>query len=125
MYKEEIEKHINNCFNNFVQNTSKLIDSILNRHQDPVVFHNIKTEDTIVTEPKQIKEEQCLDFKSESTIPWFYLPYTIRTIPRRRQPNWYRQIVEIVQEVIESQAIVPIRPNPAYTHNNTTWKKKE
>ncbi|CAG8800722.1 41257_t:CDS:1, partial [Gigaspora margarita] len=56
-HKEEIEKHINNRFNNFAQNTSKMIDSILNRHQDPVVFHNIKTENTIVTKPKQIKEE--------------------------------------------------------------------
>ncbi|CAG8697510.1 8884_t:CDS:1 [Gigaspora margarita] len=56
-HKEEIEKHINNRFNNFAQNTSKMIDSILNRQQDPVVFHNIKTEDTIVTKPKQIKEE--------------------------------------------------------------------
>ncbi|CAG8660993.1 14193_t:CDS:2 [Gigaspora margarita] len=56
-HKEEIEKHINNCFNNFIQNTSKMIDSILNRYQNLVVFHNIKTEDIVVTDPKQIKEE--------------------------------------------------------------------
>ncbi|CAG8726753.1 35737_t:CDS:1, partial [Gigaspora margarita] len=36
-----------------------------------------------------------------------------------------RQMVEVVQEMIRSQAIVPIRPNPAYTYNNTTWKKKD
>ncbi|CAG8757960.1 41635_t:CDS:2, partial [Gigaspora margarita] len=69
--------------------------------------------------------EQCLDYKSESMIPWFYLPHTIRTIPRGRQPNWYRQIVEMVQEIIGFQAIVPIRPNPAYMYNNTIWEKKE
>ncbi|CAG8840685.1 13766_t:CDS:2, partial [Gigaspora margarita] len=68
---------------------------------------------------------QCLDYKSKSTIPWFYLPHTIRTISRRRQPNWYKQIVEMVQEMIGSQAIVPIRPNSAYTYNNAIWEKKE
>ncbi|CAG8586168.1 4219_t:CDS:1 [Gigaspora margarita] len=69
--------------------------------------------------------EQCLDCESVSTIPWFYLPHTIRTIPRGRQPNWYRQIVEVVQKMIGSQAIVPIRPNSVYMYNNTIWEKKE
>ncbi|CAG8830481.1 29914_t:CDS:2, partial [Gigaspora margarita] len=35
------------------------------------------------------------------------------------------QIVEVVQEMIGSRAIVPIRPNPVYTYNNTIWEKKE
>ncbi|CAG8848183.1 23489_t:CDS:1, partial [Gigaspora margarita] len=69
--------------------------------------------------------EQCLDYESESMIPWFYLPHTIRTIPRGRQPKWYKQIVEMVQEMIGSQAIVPIKPNSAYTYNKVIWEKKE
>ncbi|CAG8851238.1 27272_t:CDS:2, partial [Gigaspora margarita] len=38
---------------------------------------------------------QYLNYKGESMIPWFYLLHTIRTIPRGRQPNWYKQIVEM------------------------------
>jgi len=56
-HKEEIEKHINKRYNNFAQNTTKMIDSVLNRRTEPVIFHNIKKDDSIITQPKQIKEE--------------------------------------------------------------------
>ena len=34
-----------------------MIDSVLNRRIDPVIIHNIKKNDSIITQPKQIKEE--------------------------------------------------------------------
>ena len=35
---------------------TKMIDSILRRHTDPVTFHNISTNNTLITEPQEIKE---------------------------------------------------------------------
>ncbi|CAG8839643.1 1876_t:CDS:2, partial [Gigaspora margarita] len=57
IHKEKIKKHINNYYNNFAQNTTKIIDSILNRHIDPIIFHNVKTEDRVITKPKQINKK--------------------------------------------------------------------
>ena len=34
-----------------------MIDSVLNRRTDPVIFYNIKKDGSIITQPKQIKEE--------------------------------------------------------------------
>ncbi|CAG8764535.1 22051_t:CDS:2 [Gigaspora margarita] len=97
-HKEEIEKHINNRFNNFAQNTSKMIDSILNRHQDPVVFYNIKTEDTTVTEPKQIKEEVRKHYEKWTQA---------NPLNPRKWSEW------------------ATKPNLAYMYNNAIWEKKE
>ena len=33
-----------------------MIDSILRRHTDLVTFHNISTNDILITEPQEIKE---------------------------------------------------------------------
>ena len=33
-----------------------MINSILNRHKDPVIFENIKTNNNLITEPDSIKQ---------------------------------------------------------------------
>ena len=40
---------------NFKQISTSMINSILNRHKDPVKFENIKTPNDIITEPQLIK----------------------------------------------------------------------
>src|SRR5260363_167360 len=74
-----------------------MIDSILKRHQDPVVFYNIKTEDTIVTEPKQIKEEvrkhyekwtQANPFNPEKWTEWATEYEPIQSI----DPTWFKTL---------------------------------
>ncbi|CAG8798646.1 35172_t:CDS:2, partial [Gigaspora margarita] len=39
-HKEEIEKHINNRFNNFAQNTSKIIDKEVRKHYEKWIQTN-------------------------------------------------------------------------------------
>jgi hypothetical protein len=56
-HKDKINQHINTRYNNFQTNTTKMIDSILNRHTDPVHFENIKTEDKVYTTAKEIKQQ--------------------------------------------------------------------
>ena len=41
-----------------------MIDSILRRHTDPVTFHNISTNDTLITESQEIKEAIRTHFKN-------------------------------------------------------------
>ena len=41
-----------------------MIDSILQRHIDPVILHNITKPNEIITEPNEIKEEIRKHFKS-------------------------------------------------------------
>ncbi|CAG8767416.1 13781_t:CDS:1, partial [Ambispora leptoticha] len=61
-------QHIKNCierrYQNFQNNTSKMIKSILKKHTDPVILHNIRTHDNIITEPDEIKTAIQEHFKN-------------------------------------------------------------
>src|SRR5205814_8519502 len=63
-YTQKINDHILNRQNNFSTNTTKMIDSVLQRHIDPVIIHNITKHNDIITEPNEIKEEIRKHFKS-------------------------------------------------------------
>ncbi|CAG8831217.1 10076_t:CDS:1, partial [Cetraspora pellucida] len=61
-------QHIKNCierrYQNFQNNTSKMIKSILKKYTDPVILHNIRTHDNIITEPDEIKTAIQEHFKN-------------------------------------------------------------
>ncbi|CAG8725091.1 12290_t:CDS:2 [Gigaspora margarita] len=54
-HKQRIEKNIQKRFNNFANNTKKMIDSILSRHKTPVIINKIAYKGYNTTEPKEIK----------------------------------------------------------------------
>src|SRR6185436_2462001 len=56
-HKQKIQSNITKRHNNFSTNTSKMIDSILQRHTDSVVLNNITHPSKIITEAKAIKKE--------------------------------------------------------------------
>ena len=56
-HHNKIKQHINKRYNNFKSDTTKMIDSILKRHTDIVTFNNIKTPDSLITKPKEIKQK--------------------------------------------------------------------
>ena len=45
-------------------NITKMIDSVLQRHTDLVILHNITKPNEIITEPNKIKEEIRKHFKN-------------------------------------------------------------
>jgi hypothetical protein len=49
---QQVQKH----HDNFTSNTTVMINSILNRHTDPVIFDNIKLSDSIITKPQDIRQ---------------------------------------------------------------------
>ena len=49
---QQIQKH----YNNFTSNTTVIINSIINRHTDPVIFDNIKLPNSIITKPQEIRQ---------------------------------------------------------------------
>ncbi|CAG8518709.1 18999_t:CDS:1 [Gigaspora margarita] len=51
-----IDYLITSWYQNFLDNTILMIDSILKRHTDCINFNNIYTPNTIITKPKEIKE---------------------------------------------------------------------
>jgi hypothetical protein len=57
---QHLRQHINSAINNqceqLITHSTKMINSILNRHIDPVNFINIKTTNSLITEPSQIKQ---------------------------------------------------------------------
>ena len=54
--REQINQHITNRCSKLQTNPKAMINSILNRHKDPVKINNIKTPNDIITDPKLIKE---------------------------------------------------------------------
>jgi hypothetical protein len=62
--RDKIQHHIQNRYDNFNANTSKMINSILHKHTDLVHFYNIVTENDIITEPDQILEYVQIHFEN-------------------------------------------------------------
>ena len=56
-HKQKIKNNIIKRHNNFATNTTKMINSILQRQTDPVVLNNIIHSDKVITEPQEIKKE--------------------------------------------------------------------
>ncbi|CAG8675099.1 6224_t:CDS:1, partial [Dentiscutata heterogama] len=54
--KQIIHNNIVKCQQNFTDNTTKMIDSILKRQSQYVQSINIITPSTVITEPKEIKK---------------------------------------------------------------------
>src|SRR6185436_12204000 len=54
--REQINQHITNRCSKLQTNSKAMINSILNRHKDPVKINNIKIPNDIITDPKLIKE---------------------------------------------------------------------
>jgi len=54
--REQINQHITKRCSKLQNNPKTMINSILNRHKDPVKINNIKTPNDIITDPKSIKE---------------------------------------------------------------------
>jgi hypothetical protein len=57
---QHLRKHINSAIEKrcerLLTQPTKMINSILNRHNDPVHFHNIKTDTDIISDPNEIKQ---------------------------------------------------------------------
>src|ERR1043165_6813237 len=62
-HKQKIQSNIAKRHNNFSTNTSKMINSILQRHTDSVILNNITHPSEIIVEPKAIKKEIKEHFK--------------------------------------------------------------
>jgi hypothetical protein len=56
-HKQKIKNNIIKWHNNFMTNTTKMINSILQRYTDPVIFNNITHSDKNTADPKEIKKE--------------------------------------------------------------------
>jgi 23S rRNA maturation-related 3'-5' exoribonuclease YhaM len=56
-HSRTINDHISNRYEYFNSNTSKMIKSILHKHTDPVILHNITNSEKIITEPEEIKDK--------------------------------------------------------------------
>jgi hypothetical protein len=52
--RQHINKAIDNRCERLLTQPTKMINSILNRHTDPVILHNIKTENEVITDPSTI-----------------------------------------------------------------------
>ena len=53
---QHITQQVEKRYNNFTSNTTTMINSILNRHTDTVVFDNIKLSNSIITKPQEIRQ---------------------------------------------------------------------
>ena len=62
--RDKIQGHIQNRYNNFSNNTTKMIDSILHRHIDCVQFQNITTPEEVITDYCLIQEHIRVYFKN-------------------------------------------------------------
>ncbi|CAG8804161.1 26950_t:CDS:2, partial [Gigaspora margarita] len=51
--RDIINGYINKRYNNFLDNTTRMIDSVLGRHMDVVTYDNIRTPSGIVTEAEE------------------------------------------------------------------------
>ena len=63
-HNDKIKQHITQRQNNFNTDTSKMINSILQRRSDPVIIHNITTMDDVITNPCRIREEVRSHYKT-------------------------------------------------------------
>ncbi|CAG8842619.1 7688_t:CDS:2, partial [Gigaspora margarita] len=62
--RDIINRYIIKKYNNFANNTTRIIDSILERHTDAVAYNNIRTPSRIVTKTENIKKATRLHFCS-------------------------------------------------------------
>ena len=69
--REHINTAISNRYDRLLTNPTKMINSILNRHTDPVHFDNIKTNNDLITDPTQIKSHIQQHFQQWTS----YWPY--------------------------------------------------
>jgi ribonuclease HI len=53
--RQQINNNISKRCDKLQSNPKSMINSILNRHKDPVKFNNIKSDNDIITDPKKIK----------------------------------------------------------------------
>ncbi|CAG8630497.1 12839_t:CDS:2 [Gigaspora margarita] len=56
-HRDQINYYINRRYQNFIDHTTTMIDSILKRHTDRVSFLNLILPDAVITEPTEIKEK--------------------------------------------------------------------
>ena len=56
-WRDKIQGYIQNRYNNFKSNTTKMIDSIINRYTQLVDFNQIILPDSIITNENEIKTE--------------------------------------------------------------------
>jgi hypothetical protein len=116
---QHLRQHINTATNKrceqLITQPTKMIKSILNRHTDVVLFHNIKTDTNIITEPKDIKQHITNHFdKWTAHQPYdenifnseWYNEY--QPIPHI-QTTWYNSILEdiSIDEIIQTIKQLP------------------
>jgi hypothetical protein len=56
-HQSTINKYISKRHSDFNDNTTYMINSILKRHTDPVILHNICKQNEVITEPELIRRE--------------------------------------------------------------------
>ena len=98
-HRERIQQHIQNRYDNFSTNITKMIDSVLHRHTDHVHFDNIKTENELITNPVQIQLKINTHFenwtKSNPYNQDLWAQWENEYIPRKEiQSNWYDTLQE-------------------------------
>ena len=79
-----------------------MINSILNRHKNPVRFDNIKTNNNLITEPDSIKQIIQNYFYNQTALRLvnfniFNSNWTIEyTSKSNIQVNWYSNILQLI-----------------------------
>src|SRR5439155_1455129 len=117
-HRERIQQHIQNRYDNFSTNTTKMIDSVLHRHTDRVHFDNIKTENELITDPVQIQSKINTHFenwtKSNPYNKDLWAQWENEYIPRKEiQSNWYDTLQEDITLTELKECIKSVPPHKA------------
>ena len=98
---ERIQQHINKRYENFTTNTTSMINSILECHQEPVIFHNIRTPSELIHEPMQIKQyirdhyEQWTKYNPPDLSEWPKWQQEYQPKPHIQQ-SWYQHLDDLI-----------------------------
>ena len=114
-HKQRIQNNIIKRHNNFATNTTKMINSILQRQTDPVVLNNIIHPDKVLTEPQEIKKEIKKHFeewtKSNPTNNNYWNEWQKQYMPQKRiNKSWYNATFDPIT-IHELQTNIEESPN--------------
>ena len=96
-----INNHIQRRYDNFNNNTTKMINSILSRHSEPVDLSRIILMDSVITDKNDIKLEVKNHFKNwtklNSTSSLLWQQWKTEYEPKENiNSSWYKDILEPV-----------------------------
>ncbi|CAG8834595.1 9417_t:CDS:2 [Gigaspora margarita] len=111
-YKQKIESYIEKRYNNFTNNTKKMINSILQRHKALVIINSIAYENYMITDPKEIKQTKYNPKNEEAWANWKKVYKSKEVI----SSSWYeelekqitiKELEETIKEALTKKATGP------------------